>query len=93
MVNNKVFFQHPDLIRILRVHKNVMDVMMNTLGRRAQTQSDIQIAAASSPGQAVEEMKEKVTSCVAYRKKYVIIWIYLKTYIFVVCRIPHMKWW
>ena len=34
MVNNRIFFQHPDLIRILRVHENVMDVMMNTLGKQ-----------------------------------------------------------
>jgi ryanodine receptor 2 len=40
MVNNRVFFQHPDLIRILRVHENVMDVMMNTLGKqKANSQS------------------------------------------------------
>ena len=32
LVNNHTFFQHPDLIRILRVHENVMAVMMNTLG-------------------------------------------------------------
>ena len=32
MVNNHVFFQHPDLIRILRTHENVMAIMMNTLG-------------------------------------------------------------
>lgn len=38
LVRNRVFFQHPDLIRILRVHENVMDVMVNTLGKRAQTQ-------------------------------------------------------
>lgn len=31
--NNKVFFQHPDLMRILKVHENVMTVMMNVLGR------------------------------------------------------------
>lgn len=39
MVNNHTFFQHPDLIRVLRMHENVMAVMMNTLGRRAQAQS------------------------------------------------------
>lgn len=33
LVNNHTFFQHPDLIRILRVHENVMAVMMNTLGK------------------------------------------------------------
>lgn len=32
LVNNHTFFQHPDLIRVLRVHENVMAVMMNTLG-------------------------------------------------------------
>ncbi|XKL68210.1 hypothetical protein PGB90_003701 [Kerria lacca] len=42
LVNNHTFFQHPDLIRVLRVHENVMAVMMNTLGRRAQAQSDAQ---------------------------------------------------
>ncbi|KAK6622641.1 hypothetical protein RUM43_008483 [Polyplax serrata] len=40
LVNNHTFFQHPDLIRVLRIHENVMAVMMNTLGRRAQAQSD-----------------------------------------------------
>lgn len=67
LVNNRVFFQHPDLIRILRVHENVMDVMMNTLGKRAQTQSAIQATPAaaatspSSPGQTTETT-EKDTS-------------------------------
>ena len=36
LVMNKVFFQHPDLIRILRVHENIMDIMTNTLSKRAQ---------------------------------------------------------
>lgn len=36
LVNNVVFFQHPDLIRILRVHENVMHVMMNTLNKRSR---------------------------------------------------------
>lgn len=42
LVNNHIFFQHPDLIRILCVHENVMAVMMNTLGRRAQAVSETQ---------------------------------------------------
>lgn len=42
--------------RVLRVHENVMAVMMNTLGRRAQAQSDAQPS-----GQPAEEGgKEKV---------------------------------
>ncbi|XP_039761395.1 ryanodine receptor isoform X13 [Pararge aegeria] len=57
LVNNHTFFQHPDLIRVLRVHENVMAVMMNTLGRRAQAQSDAPTAAQPTP-----EDKEKDTS-------------------------------
>ncbi|XP_050357867.1 ryanodine receptor isoform X13 [Nymphalis io] len=57
LVNNHTFFQHPDLIRVLRVHENVMAVMMNTLGRRAQAQSD---APAAAPSAADD--KEKDTS-------------------------------
>ena len=34
LVNNKIFFQHPDLIRNLRLHENVMAIMMNTLGEQ-----------------------------------------------------------
>jgi len=59
MVNNRTFFQHPDLIRILRNHENVMAVMMNTLGRRAQAQSDQQAQATGAEGEA-SAPKEKV---------------------------------
>ena len=34
MMNNKVFFQHPDLMRALAVHETVMQVMINWLNRR-----------------------------------------------------------
>ena len=34
LVNNKIFFQHPDLIRNLRLHENVMAIMMNTSGEQ-----------------------------------------------------------
>lgn len=57
LVNNHTFFQHPDLIRVLRIHENVMAVMINTLGRRSQAQSD-----ASTQQQTEGEVvvKEKV---------------------------------
>ncbi|CAB3362502.1 Hypothetical predicted protein [Cloeon dipterum] len=61
MVNNRTFFQHPDLIRVLRNHENVMAVMMNTLARRAQGQSDQQAQAAGGEGE-VAAPKEKDTS-------------------------------
>ncbi|XP_018801099.1 PREDICTED: ryanodine receptor isoform X5 [Bactrocera latifrons] len=59
LVNNATFFQHPDLIRILRIHENVMAVMMNTLGRRAQAQSD---APPQTEGVEGAPPKEKDTS-------------------------------
>lgn len=59
LVNNHTFFQHPDLIRVLRIHENVMAIMMNTLGRRAQAQSDAQTQAQAAEG---ELAKEKDTS-------------------------------
>ncbi|XP_063236802.1 ryanodine receptor isoform X2 [Bacillus rossius redtenbacheri] len=61
LVNNHTFFQHPDLIRILRIHENVMAIMMNTLGRRAQAQSDVQEQAKAAEGE-VALPKEKDTS-------------------------------
>lgn len=50
------------ICRVLRVHENVMAVMMNTLGRRAQAQSDAQ---PSSP-QPTEDnaSKQKVSTLV-----------------------------
>ncbi|PNF29756.1 hypothetical protein B7P43_G10848 [Cryptotermes secundus] len=62
LVNNHTFFQHPDLIRILRVHENVMAVMMNTLGRRAQAQSDTQVQTQATGQEGEAPPKEKDTS-------------------------------
>lgn len=57
-MNNHTFFQHPDLIRILRTHENVMAVMINTLGRRSQAQSDA--SAQTQPGEGELVPKGKV---------------------------------
>lgn len=32
IMNNKVFYQHPNLMRILGMHETVMEVMVNVLG-------------------------------------------------------------
>lgn len=32
-MNNNVFFQHPDLIRVLAVHETVMQLMVHTLSK------------------------------------------------------------
>ncbi|XP_058809913.1 ryanodine receptor [Phymastichus coffea] len=61
LVNNHTFFQHPDLIRVLRIHENVMAIMINTLGRRAQAQSDAQVQAQTVEG-GETPAKEKDTS-------------------------------
>ncbi|KRJ98422.1 ryanodine receptor isoform X9 [Drosophila yakuba] len=66
LVNNATFFQHPDLIRILRVHENVMAVMMNTLGRRAQAQSDAPTqpeGAEGAPSKEKDTSHEMVVAC------------------------------
>jgi len=34
-MNNKVFYQHPNLMRALGMHETVMEVMVNVLGARA----------------------------------------------------------
>ncbi|KAJ8920014.1 hypothetical protein NQ315_006545 [Exocentrus adspersus] len=60
LVNNHTFFQHPDLIRVLRLHENVMAVMINTLGRRSQAQSDASTQAQANEGEVA--VKEKDTS-------------------------------
>ncbi|GBP39010.1 Ryanodine receptor [Eumeta japonica] len=64
LVNNHTFFQHPDLIRVLRVHENVMAVMMNTLGRRAQAQSDAQPSSQPTADTAEKDTShEMVVAC------------------------------
>lgn len=66
LVNNHTFFQHPDLIRVLRVHENVMAVMMNTLGRRAQAQSDSPVTSGEGNEAPVKEKDtshEMVVAC------------------------------
>ncbi|KRX28175.1 Ryanodine receptor 44F [Trichinella nelsoni] len=40
MMNNKVFFQHPDLMRLLKVHENVMTIMVNVLSRAQKSELD-----------------------------------------------------
>jgi ryanodine receptor 2 len=38
LMDNKVFFQHPDLMRALCVHETVMQLMVNTLNKAQQQQ-------------------------------------------------------
>lgn len=34
IMNNKVFYQHPNLMKTLGMHETVMEVMVNVLGAR-----------------------------------------------------------
>ncbi len=36
LADNKVFFQHPDLMRALGIHETVMQLMVNTLNKAQQ---------------------------------------------------------
>lgn len=38
LMDNKVFFQHPDLMRALCLHETVMQLMVNTLNKAQQQQ-------------------------------------------------------
>ncbi len=46
IMSNNVFFQHPDLIRVLAVHETVMSLMVHTLSK-ASLDSTVNVA---SPG-------------------------------------------
>ncbi|XP_064920309.1 ryanodine receptor 3 isoform X3 [Columba livia] len=41
IMNNKVFYQHPNLMRVLGMHETVMDVMVNVLGGGDKSQQII----------------------------------------------------
>lgn len=69
-MDNKVFFQHPDLMRTLCVHETVMQVMINWLNRRQQTQLAAEMMAEQAANSndakpvAEEPVKEENTELV-----------------------------
>lgn len=71
LVNNHVFFQHPDLIRILKIHENVIAIMMNSIARSDQGGGggggESEEDAAGTPGDAVapaeDSSSEMVVAC------------------------------
>lgn len=52
IMDNKVFFQHPDLMRALCVHETVMQVMINWLNRKQHQQQDI---TSTDVGQGIQD--------------------------------------
>lgn len=55
-MDNKVFFQHPDLMRALCVHETVMQLMVNTLNK-AQLQQQASAGAAPQDPSASQSQK------------------------------------
>ncbi len=41
IMNNRVFYQHPDLMRSLCVHETVMAIMVNRLNKSKQEQTSM----------------------------------------------------
>ncbi|XP_070180339.1 ryanodine receptor-like isoform X4 [Littorina saxatilis] len=56
LMDNKVFFQHPDLMRALCVHETVMQLMVNTLNK-AQLQQQASAGAAPQDPSASQSQK------------------------------------
>uniref|UniRef100_A0A0M3J9H4 RYDR_ITPR domain-containing protein n=1 Tax=Anisakis simplex TaxID=6269 RepID=A0A0M3J9H4_ANISI len=42
LMNNRIFFQHPDLMRLLKVHEDVMTIMMNILTAQQGTTEHVE---------------------------------------------------
>ncbi|KAM7538970.1 hypothetical protein Aperf_G00000057777 [Anoplocephala perfoliata] len=53
IMNNNVFFQHPDLIRILAVHETVMQLMVHTLSKASLDSTSIAAATTAATAMAV----------------------------------------
>ena len=47
-MNNNVFFQHPDLIRVLAVHETVMQLMVHTLSKASLDSPSVAAAVATA---------------------------------------------
>ena len=56
LVNNHVFFQHPDLIRILKIHENVIQIMMTSIARAEQEGDEGEEGAEGGAGGGGEEV-------------------------------------
>ncbi|CAI4225083.1 unnamed protein product [Auanema sp. JU1783] len=60
LMNNRIFFQHPDLMRLLSVHENVMSIMMNILTAQ---QGTVEIEGDEVKEKAQKDCSEMVVAC------------------------------
>merc|ERR1719376_1775061 len=68
LVNNHVFFQHPDLIRILKIHENVIAIMMNSIARSeggggGGAEGDENSSVSGEPVPTEDSSSEMVVAC------------------------------
>lgn len=63
LMNNRIFFQHPDLMRLLRVHEDVMTIMMNVLTTQ---QSAAENEVGDETIASVRDASEMVVACSRY---------------------------
>ncbi|CAJ0581879.1 unnamed protein product, partial [Mesorhabditis spiculigera] len=61
LMNNRIFFQHPDLMRLLSVHENVMTIMMNILTAQQGAVTDHEDDGKEK--QPVKDSSEMVVAC------------------------------
>ncbi|XP_048259812.1 ryanodine receptor-like isoform X9 [Haliotis rufescens] len=61
-MDNKVFFQHPDLMRALCVHETVMQLMVNTLNKAQQQQQSATSGAPETAGRQPATTSETIDS-------------------------------
>lgn len=61
-MNNKVFYQHPNLMRILGMHETVMEVMVNVLGGHKSQVEQLLPLYFSLPPQAIKEAPTEFTA-------------------------------
>uniref|UniRef100_A0A915DIR8 B30.2/SPRY domain-containing protein n=1 Tax=Ditylenchus dipsaci TaxID=166011 RepID=A0A915DIR8_9BILA len=60
LMNNRIFFQHPDMMRLLRVHEDVMTIMMNVLTAQ---QSAVDVEFSDSNSSSTNNASEMVVAC------------------------------
>ncbi|KHN75295.1 Ryanodine receptor 44F [Toxocara canis] len=65
LMNNRIFFQHPDLMRLLKVHEDVMTIMMNILTAQQGTaeHAEHEGSEQATAGQPIKDASEMVVAC------------------------------
>eukprot|EP00108_Taenia_solium_P001407 TsM_000688100 transcript=TsM_000688100 gene=TsM_000688100 len=59
IMNNNVFFQHPDLIRVLAVHETVMQLMVHTLSKASLDSPSVVATAATTAASTASELQRQ----------------------------------